>query len=275
MCMLCVIPPNVLPSREKLENSALNNPDGFGYAIAIPKEQRILVGHTMNADEAINDFLELKAKYPHGYALWHARLATHGSMCLENCHPFQVGRDTKTFLAHNGILPTVDEKKSDRSDTRILAESILPRMGGVTALDDPQMWSVLEEFTAGSKVVVLSVNPKAKYQMYLLHEKSGKYDESEVWWSNDSCDISYYTQAKLSYGSHYPSSVIGGKSSARTLDWALCMVCATEFDTWENVFCPRCSACLECTQSRVSCMCYNPADRAYFDSTYPTAWGVE
>jgi len=274
--MLCVIPPNVLPSREKLENSALNNPDGFGYAIAIPEEQRILVGHTMNADEAINDFLALKAKYPHGYAMWHARLATHGSMCLDNCHPFQVGKDSKTFLAHNGILPTVHEK-SDRSDTRILAETILPRMGGVTALDDPQMWAVLEEFTAGSKVAVLSVNPKAKYQIYLLHEKSGKYDESEVWWSNDSCYITYYTgtKTKLSYDSHYPS-VIGGTSSVRpTLDWALCTVCATEFDTWENVFCPRCSACLECTQSRVSCMCYNPADKDYYAEYYPTAWGVE
>jgi glutamine amidotransferase len=274
--MLCVIPPNVLPSREKLENSALNNPDGFGYAIAIPEEQRILVAHTMSADEAINDFLALKAKYPQGYAMWHARLATHGSMCLDNCHPFQVGKDSKTFLAHNGILPTIHEK-SDRSDTRILAETILPRMGGVAALDDPQMWSVLEEFTAGSKVAVLSVNPQAKYQIYLLHEKSGKYDESEVWWSNDSHTISYYTgTTKLSYDAHYPPSVIGGTSSVRpTLDWALCAVCATEFDTWENVFCPRCSACLECTQSRVACMCYNPADRAYFDATYPSAWAVE
>lgn len=273
MCMLCVIPPNVLPSREKLENSALNNPDGFGYAIAIPEEQRILVGHTMNADEAVNKFLELKAKYPHGYALWHARLATHGSMCLENCHPFQVGRDNKTFLAHNGILPTIHEK-SDRSDTRILAESILPRMGGVSALDDPQMWAVLEEFTAGSKVAVLTVNPKAKYQIYLLHEKSGKYDESEVWWSNDSCNITYYTgeKTKLTFDDHYPV-VLGNKDGK--LDWAICLVCETEYDTWEDFYCPRCTACLECVQAQANCLCYNPQDKAFLDSTYPSAWAVE
>lgn len=196
MCMLCVIPPNVLPSREKLENSALNNPDGFGYAIAIPQENRILVHHTMDADEAVNKFLEDKAKYPKGYALWHARLATQGSNTLENCHPFYVGKDKKTVLAHNGVLPFADEgeKKSllDRSDTRIFAEHVLPRMGGVAALDDPHMYEALLEITSGSKVAVLTVNPVAEYQLYLLHEKAGSYDEDKVWWSNNSCELSYY-----------------------------------------------------------------------------------
>lgn len=211
MCMLCVIPPNVLPSREKLENSALNNPDGFGYAIAIPQEGRILVHRTMDADEAVNKFLEDKAKYPKGYALWHARLATLGSNTLENCHPFYVGKDKKTVLAHNGILPFADEgeKKSllDRSDTRIFAEHVLPRMGGVSALDDPHMYEALLEITSGSKVAVLTVNPVAEYQLYLLHEKAGSYDEDKVWWSNNSCDINYYKSAYTRGYSH------GGYSS--------------------------------------------------------------
>lgn len=212
MCMLCVIPPNVLPSREKLENSALNNPDGFGYAIAIPQENRIHVFHTMDADEAVNKFLEDKAKYPKGYALWHARLATLGSNTIQNCHPFYVGKDTKTVLAHNGVLPFADEgeKKSllDRSDTRIFAEHVLPRMGGVAALDDPHMYEALLEITNGSKVAVLTVNPVAEYQLYLLHEKAGHYDSDKVWWSNDSCDINYY---RKSYG--YGSYTHGGYHS--------------------------------------------------------------
>jgi hypothetical protein len=57
MCMLCVIPPHVVPSLDKLENSALNNPHGFGFAIAVPSEQRIIVERTMNADESINAVL--------------------------------------------------------------------------------------------------------------------------------------------------------------------------------------------------------------------------
>ena len=70
MCMLCVIPPNVIPSREKLENSALNNPHGFGFAIVVPSENRIHSERTMNADTSINRFLEMRAKYPEGYAMW-------------------------------------------------------------------------------------------------------------------------------------------------------------------------------------------------------------
>jgi hypothetical protein len=57
MCMLCVIPPNVIPSRDKLEASALNNPHGFGFAIIIPSENRIHSERTMNADTSINRFL--------------------------------------------------------------------------------------------------------------------------------------------------------------------------------------------------------------------------
>ena len=60
MCMLCVIPPNVIPSLEKLENSALNNPDGFGFAIVIPNEKRIHAERTMNADTSISRFMEMR-----------------------------------------------------------------------------------------------------------------------------------------------------------------------------------------------------------------------
>jgi len=79
MCMLCVVPPNVLPDREKLTYSAINNPDGFGFAIVVSKERRILTYHTMDPDEAVNEFLKMRAEYPSDYALWHARLATHGT----------------------------------------------------------------------------------------------------------------------------------------------------------------------------------------------------
>ena len=104
MCMLCVAAPGLVPDREKLENSALNNPHGFGWAIAIPSENRILQERTMNADDSINRFLEMRSYYPEGYAMWHARYATHGSKTVENCHPFAVGNDERTYLAHNGIL---------------------------------------------------------------------------------------------------------------------------------------------------------------------------
>ena len=279
MCMLCVIPPNVIPSREKLEASALNNPHGFGFAIVIPKENRIYSERTMNADTSINRFLEMRAKYPEGYATWHARLATHGSMTVDNCHPFKVGGDERTYLAHNGILPIVEPQGDLRSDTRIFAEDLLPAIGGVTALDNPQVYNLIEDFTSGSKVVVLTVDPLAQYECYLIHENKGKVDESGVWWSNDSCYLPTYESKKSR----------SNWMSARSLDfiskddeyWAMCNVCdeiALEEPKDKNPdYCSMCGSCYMCDVYMSDCMCYQGAgknaSRNWWNSDDQGAWG--
>jgi len=259
--MLCVVPPHVIPSREKLENSALNNPHGFGYAIALPKERRIITHRTMNPDECINMFLEERGKYPDGYAIWHARFATHGSNTVDNCHPFMVGHDSDTYLAHNGVLPIIEDR-SDRSDTRIFAEDLLPDIGGVIALDNPQVWNMLEDFTTGSKVAVLTVNPNAKHQLYLLHQDKGMEDSAGVWWSNNTCYLeSWYSRS---------SAVLGKASSMidRTAfeddeaEWLECLVCDNWADYWTELkngtadFCRGCGSCYMCQSTKSACMCY-------------------
>lgn len=263
MCMLCVIPPNVLPSRDKLVNSALNNPHGFGYAIAIPKEQRILTFRTMNADECINKFFEDRAKYPENYAIWHARYATHGSNTIDNCHPFRVGDDEQTYLAHNGILSVIENPKDDRSDTRIFAEDLMPTIGGVSALDNPQVWNMLEDFTTGSKVAFLTVNPTAKHELYLLHEEKGTADSTGVWWSNSSCYLyDYWTSGdydkKNSYLSAYDYVYSDDDNS-----WLECKVCEhfIDYPTAEEQrvteYCYMCGSCYMCEQTKFTCMCYH------------------
>jgi hypothetical protein len=272
--MLCVIPPNVIPSRQKLENSALNNPHGFGFAIVIPSENRIHVERTMNADTSINRFLDMRGKYPEGYAMWHARYATHGSMTVENCHPFQVGvGNSLTYLAHNGILPIIEPKGDDRSDTRIFAEDLLPAIGGVTALDNPQVSNLIEDFTGGSKVCILTIDPRAEYQCYLYHAEKGKKDESGVWWSNDTCYLDNYTRGSwksinpLDFGLSESSSKTGG------LDYAVCTVCETYTDTnmleWDESFCVTCGSCYECESYITNCMCYQGSEKTW------AGWGSE
>lgn len=275
MCMLCVIPPQVLPSREKLENSALNNPDGFGFAIAVPSEGRLIVERTMNADDSINAFLALRAKYPEGYAIWHARYATHGSTTLDNCHPFYVGTDGLTVLAHNGVLPTEELKGDLRSDTRIFAEDILASIGGVTALDNPQIYNMLEDFSTGSKIAVLSVDPRAKYDLYLLHENKGNVDESGVWWSNDSCDLNYYAKTTpMKYNGYYDTewgnSAWGmdsytpskSTSSEKVYDDSkyqceMCMALLDADDLEKTQYvCVFCESCQLCSMNVEACMCY-------------------
>lgn len=259
--MLCVIPPHTTPTRDRLENSALNNPHGFGFGLAIPSENRIHVERTMNPDESINRFLELRKKYPEGYAVWHARLATHGSMSVDNCHPFRVGKDNLTYLAHNGILPVL-ETDEVRSDTRIFAEDALPAMGGVSVLDNDQVYNVLEDFTSGSKVAILTLNPSAKKQMYVLHAEKGWFDDTGVWWSNDTC------KAVRGYGFYGSYSDYGNTwYSQRELDFDTkantgrsyvpdnCLVCSSTLLAKKENACSNCLACQECFMFIDECEC--------------------
>lgn len=259
MCMLCVIPPNVLPSREKLENSALNNPHGFGFAIAVENEKRIISERTMNADESINRFLELRAKYPEGYAMWHARYATHGTTTIDNCHPFKLGgKDEKTYIGHNGVLPTIETKGENRSDTRIFAEDILPKMGGVTALDNEQMYNVIENFTSGSKICVLTIDPRAKYQCYILHEDRGTKDTSGVWWSNGSCYLDWGYSSYTSTGAGILKP-LGNYTFSDDEEVIICAVCNEINDVSEMMYdsvCNYCGSCTDCEAYFSDCLCY-------------------
>jgi len=268
MCMLCVVPPNVIPSREKLENSALNNPHGFGFAIVVPADKRIIVEKTMDPDESINRFLELRGKFPEGYAMWHARLATHGSTNISNCHPFSVGGDNQTWLAHNGIL-SVLEDNTDRSDTRIFAEDVLPAMGGIKALDNDQLSNIIDDFTTGSKVCVLTVDPQAEYQCYIYHKDKGNEDESGVWWSNDSCELDYGSRWKSTKpysfwdADYYTSRTTPKPTQVEAYNPEIpyeCPQCQAILDSEivESTYsCHFCQYCFDCETAREECMCYN------------------
>jgi len=284
MCMLCVSPPGVTPSRDKLENSALNNPHGFGFAIAVPSENRIIVEKSMDADESINRFLAQRAIYQDGYAMWHARFATHGSRTLENCHPFAVGHDDRTYLGHNGILSIAIPNKDDRSDTKVFAEELLPRLGGVTSLDDDYIWDMLEEYTSGSKVCVITVDPAAKHPMYLLNADSGKEDESGVWWSNDTCNLGYTSYAKSTTGRYagwyndydddeyawagynkLAKDTVKQEKVPNDLEVQQCSHCSewvSESDLWESMgTCVWCGSCFDCENVAELCQCGYPNGR--------------
>jgi glutamine amidotransferase len=279
--MLCVIPPGVTPDRDKLENSALNNPHGFGFAIAVPSENRIIVEKSMNPDESINRFLAQRAIYQDGYAMWHARYATHGSRTLENCHPFAVGHDDRTYLGHNGILSIEIPDKDDRSDTKVFAEELLPRLGGVTALDDDYIWNMLQEYTTGSKVCVITVDPAAKHPMYLLNADAGKEDKTGVWWSNDTCNLGYTSYAKSTtsryggwlddydddyswarYNKQSKTADSKDKVGEEMQECFHCSAWVSESDLWESMgTCVWCGSCFDCSSIAEMCLCGYPNGR--------------
>ena len=181
MCVIAFSPaPADVPTRDQLARACDANPDGFGWAAVVGS--RIVVHRAMDPGEAIDSYLDA-VPMTTGPSLFHARIASHGTVDLSNCHPFPVGGDPSVVLAHNGILDITPGPFDSRSDTAILADEVLPRSGIETLDTDPETWE--RWIGPGNKVVILSTSPRLARHAYILNEPAGSWDAG-VWWSNRS-----------------------------------------------------------------------------------------
>jgi glutamine amidotransferase len=273
MCLLTFMQAGTTANIEHLSNGAWNNDDGFGFAVHAG--DHIIKGHGMVFDTVLDKFLEVRRKH-HGPALFHSRITTHGKTNVDNCHPFQVGDDHRTVLGHNGMLPIEVPRNGERSDTRIFAETYLPSLGGVYALDDPDTFSSLEKWSSGSKLVVITADPWANRDWYILNEQDGHWDSDGVWWSNNS-----YKNRYVSYSTGYGGWSMDAYTSLRNEPkddalmnpydedeeayWNLyavtCPVCTYEevydFDVEDPDICGACGFCMWCESYCSECNCWD------------------
>lgn len=267
MCLLVVCNPNSTPSKDHLTTASCSNPHGFGFAIETPTG--IITERSMSAKKSINRFLELREQYPDGYAMWHARYATHGVKNESNCHPFKVGgTEYDTYLAHNGVLDILIPANDKRSDTRIMAEELLPRLGGVSALDDDYLFDMVSSWASGSKVAVMTNDPSAKHRLYIINESSGSWDDQGIWWSNKSHLPVVPTTTKYTYE----------PSAYDIIDYTItdpyyCPNCQALLDLEENdLWCTMCDSCLDCSTPVSSCLCWSPEDKDLIRYNYGNKW---
>jgi hypothetical protein len=137
-----------------------------------------------------------------------------------------------------------------RSDTRIFAEDILPAMGGVTALDNTNLYRMIEGWASGSKVAVFTLDPNAEYDCYIINEDLGHWDNAGNWWSNNS----YKEDTWSKYFPKYDYA-----------DWLddeeyKCLVCEENVNTeYSPYYCHNCGACFDCNMVvNDSCLCWSP-----------------
>jgi glutamine amidotransferase len=187
-----------------------------------------------------------------------------------------VGDDTNTFLAHNGVLDTFISKGDKRSDTRVFAEDTLPKLGGVLALEDENIYRMIEGWASGSKIAVLTTNPQAQYQLYLINERLGTWDDNGVWWSNSSykrtivtprsyynpapnpiADTGAFTEADFADEQAYYAELQSQLDSYAIIDE--CPMCEALIDIEVSAdYCQYCEACVSCGAHHYDCMCYTP-----------------
>lgn len=256
MCLLVVSSPNSTPKKSELETSACNNPHGFGYAIIAG--DRIITNRGMSAKKMIKEFLDLRKQYPSGYAMFHARYATHGVKNEQNCHPFQVGGRTDTYLAHNGVLDIKINNGDKRSDTRVFAEDTLPNIGGVPALDDENVEKLVSKWASGSKIAILTLDPRAQYDCYIINEDAGHWDNYGNWWSNSTYKASTtweYWDKKYDWKT---KTYVDNYSDPH--EQFACKVCgAVAFEDANPYYCEMCLSCHDCYGVQGdTCMCWIP-----------------
>jgi len=269
MCLLVVCNPNSTPSKDELTTGACKNPHGFGFAI--DTGSGIISERSMSAKKSIARFLELREQYPDGYAMWHARYATHGVKNELNCHPFKVSGEHDTYLAHNGVLDILIPKGDRRSDTRIMAEELLPRLGGVSALDDDYVYDMISSWSNGNKIAVMTNDPSAQYKIYIINESAGSWDSNGIWWSNNS----HQPTPTITTYTHEPSvyDIVVADRHFQSTDYEdnkfECPNCEALIDLWESeLYCLICEACFDCSAQFLDCLCYNPQTKDMLRDEY-------
>ncbi len=128
MCIIIFKPAGCkLPADYVLRKCETGNPDGFGFAT--PKK----VFHSMNRNEFERELrLNVAKKEP---CIIHCRIATHGSVKLNNCHPF-VDLESGVAFAHNGMLDIKPIGDKTDSETAFLTRFVpVIREHGIESLE--------------------------------------------------------------------------------------------------------------------------------------------
>lgn len=267
MCLLTFFPDGVYPTPaaiKALDEGAKFNPDGYGYAMIAGDE--ILVRKGMDSELVLDLFLEDRKKYPKGPALFHSRIGTDGLTDESNCHPFYVGKDRKTVLAHNGILPRLARPKSlkdRRSDTRILAEVLLPEKPFGYFHSQLARDAFSEWMGPFNKVIILTTNPRYPNNVLIFNQDRGHWNH-DAWWSNDSyCG---YRSTKKAAG----AIVLGPRPGLGTKDLSgiiedldeikKCPSCNDDAVDKDYRVCWSCGNCADCLASWTNgeCLCRIP-----------------
>lgn len=107
MCVIIIKRKGVpLPARNILEACHHANPHGMGFVSSSGKYYRGM--------DYKRFLFGLDSVGKEEECIIHFRIATHGSICPENCHPFRSG---SVWFAHNGILPILAEGNMTDSET--------------------------------------------------------------------------------------------------------------------------------------------------------------
>jgi glutamine amidotransferase len=170
MCLAIYKPKSLIVDEDDIYLGFLTNPDGAGFSYKYRGAINIEKGFF-----GFDDFYDVYQNYQELECCIHFRLATHGIIDEDNCHPFPVNK--KLALLHNGIIdiPCPSIKKSDT--WHFVEQYIKPNAGEV--LNNLSLQRTLKKVIGYSKVILHGTN-----KVVILNECWGEWVDG-VWFSNN------------------------------------------------------------------------------------------
>ena len=204
-----------------LETCRENNSDGMGLAWAY--DGKLYTYKTMENFEAFYNVYKAVRKIGVDIAL-HFRIATHGSVTVERCHPFMVGEaEGGLAVIHNGIIGSTTPAKDDvRSDTEIFCQEVLSHLPAGELVRNFYLVEMLEDFIGTyNKVIVLHSSGES----VILNRQQGE-TVGDNWFSNDSYKYHWKRYQSYTYRK-------GGLEElwwwAEDMKGYVCDACATDY----------------------------------------------
>lgn len=122
MCIIAIVPKDKSISKNILYNMFKNNPDGAGIGYVDKYNNKLAIMKGIFTSKELYEKYKLAKERSNSYVIIHCRLATHGNIDNEMCHPFFVNKHL--LFAHNGIISGMPKSKT-KSDTYYFNELVL------------------------------------------------------------------------------------------------------------------------------------------------------
>lgn len=179
MCIIAIKNPGVqFPTLSTVATMCYHNPDGFAVVWHKAGDKQSRVYRTMDRAKFLKRYGTIvnSLDYRTTALYIHARIATHGSLRIKNCHGF-VDHKSRLCFAHNGILYNIPNRDDLTDSETFFRDYFIPtfRHGGWREADQ-----LIRETIGFSKFVFMDGDGNIRrYGNYIT-------DENGVLYSNQS-----------------------------------------------------------------------------------------
>lgn len=170
MCMIIYKPiGEKIPSENVIFDNFYSNPDGCGLMYMVDNQLKIDKG-IFSPGKLYEKLLNIEKVEQTQLAI-HFRLATHGEINAQNCHPFLVS-DTSAIM-HNGILSKKYSYNPDISDSFLFSQQLIKHEKNFLRKNCLKRY--IEHETIGSRILYFNAEKNMVIMTGTWHKFKGLY----------------------------------------------------------------------------------------------------